>query len=391
VRRRVARGGGHAVNVAPEVVVVGGGVMGCASALALAREGVAVTVLERSVPGAEASSAAAGMLGAQVEARRDDAMFRLCLESRRRFPAWAAALREDTGIDVELRLSGILRVAATAEELSRLRAEAAFQLDGTLDARVVEAPGLAEIEPSVAPDLAGGLWFERDARVDPRILLRALRIAAERRGARFESGAMVKRVVIERDRATGVAFDDGRVLAAGHVVIAAGSWSSLVAGLPVPEGRVRPARGQIVQVRAPSPVLRTVVFGHDAYLCPRDDGRVLIGSTLEFVGFQRGVTAGAIARLLAAAIRLVPSLEGADFDSAWSSFRPYTDDELPLLGPSGVEGLSLATGHYRNGILLAPITGEIASRVARGLPPPVALEPFSALRFAPGSDAPEPT
>lgn len=372
----------RALRAAPDVVVVGGGVMGCASALALARAGVAVTVLERSVPGAEASSAAAGMLGAQVEARRDDAMFRLCLESRRRFPAWAAALRDDTGMDVELRPCGILRVAATADELARLRSEAAFQLESELDARVVEAEGLAAIDPAVAQDLAGGIWFKGDARVDPKVLLRALRIAAERRGARFESGAMVKRVVVEGDRATGVAFDDGRVLSAGHVVIAAGSWSALVQGLPIPEGRVRPARGQIVQVRAPSPVLRTVVFGHDAYLCPRDDGRVLIGSTLEFVGFRRGVTAGAIARLLAAAIRLVPSLEGADFDGAWSSFRPYTDDELPLLGPSGVDGLSLATGHYRNGILLAPITGDIVAQIARGLPPPVALEPFSAQRFA---------
>jgi glycine oxidase len=364
-----------------QVIVIGGGVMGCASAYALARDGADVTVLERSVPGAEASSAAAGMLGAQVEAHRDDAMFRLCLESRRRFPAWAASLREETGIDVELRPSGILRVAVSPAEHRELTARVAFQVEGGLGARVIDADSLASIEPRLASGLAGGVWFEDDARVDPPSLLRALRIAAERRGAKFVSGATVRRLIVEGQRARGALLDDGRPMHADHVVVAAGSWSSSIEGLALPGAGVRPARGQIVLVRTPVPILSTVVFGSGAYLCPRDDGRVLIGSTLEFVGFRRGVTAGAIERLLRAAIELVPGLEDADFDSAWSSFRPYTEDELPLLGPSGVEGLSLATGHYRNGILLAPITGEIVSALARGAPPPVDLTPFSFRRF----------
>jgi glycine oxidase len=195
-----------------------------------------------------------------------------------------------------------------------------------------------------------------------------MRIAAERAGAVFSSGAMVRRVLLDGSVARGVEIEGGEQLRADHVVIAAGSWSNLVPGVPVAADAVRPARGQIIELFAKMPPLRGSVFGKRAYLAPRDDGRVMVGSTLEFVGFERAVTAGAVRDLLAGAIDLVPSLAHAEVTRTWSQFRPYTKNQLPLIGPSSVAGLLLATGHFRNGILLGPV-GRIADLVTgRHLP-----------------------
>lgn len=373
---------GSAAASPPDVLVVGAGVMGCAAAFELARRGVRALVLERSVPGAEASSAAAGMLGAQAEAHADGPLLHLSLASRARFGPWAEALREATGIDVEHRACGVLRVAHDDERASALARDVAWQRAAGLDAEMLDPAAARELEPAIGPDVVGAARFPGDARVDPPSWLRALRIAAERAGARFRSGAVVRRLLVEDARAVGVETEDGEQVLAGHVVVAAGSWSALVPGVELPAGSVRPARGQIVQLLLPAPVLRGIVWGPRAYLCPRDDGRVLVGSTLEFVGFRRGVTAGAIAELTAAAIRDVPALATADFDRAWSSFRPWTSDELPLLGPGGVDRLTLATGHYRNGILLSPITAEIVAALVTGAAPPIDVAPYAPARLA---------
>lgn len=345
----------------PRVVVVGGGVMGCACAWELARAGARVVVLERSVPGAEASSAAAGILGAQVEAHADGPLAALGRESRRLYPAFVRGLARSTGIDVEYRESGVLKVARTPAKASALARSVAWQKPRP---RAVDRAWLRRHEPSLSLDLGGGVLFLGDARVDPRLLLRALHIAASNAGVTFRSGAYVRSVVREDGRATGVLLDDGSMVRGTHVLVAAGSWTSLVGGVGLSEGSVQPVRGQIVELETPEPVLGRVVFGPKTYLVPRDDGRVLVGSTMEFVGYRREVTAGAVRDLLAAALALCPVLEGATLRSTWSSFRPYTPDELPLIGRGDVEGLLLATGHHRNGILLAPVTAAmIASLV----------------------------
>lgn len=369
--------------VAHDVLIIGGGVMGCASALALARKGVQTLVLERSIPGAEASSAAAGMLGAQVEAKEDGPFLRLCIESRARFGDWARSLQELTGIDVQHRRCGVLRVATREDRLSALTDLADWQSRAGLSAEPVDGKRAREIEPELAESIVGGVHFPDDARVDPPSLLKALRIAAERCGARFQTGALVRRVVVEGGRARGVLLEDGERVEAAHVVLAAGSWSTLVEGTELPPATVRPARGQVLELTMPRPVMRGILWGDAAYMSPRDDGRVLVGSTLEFVGFRRGVTAGAIRDLLGGAIGLVPALHAAELSRTWSAFRPYTADEMPLIGPTDVDGLTLATGHYRNGILLSPITGEIVTSCATGEAPPVSLEPFHR-RSSPG-------
>jgi glycine oxidase len=365
-----------------DVVIVGGGLMGSACAWELAREGARVLVLEKSIPGAEASSAAAGILGARAEAHGPGPMAELLRRSLALYPAWDEALREATGIDIELRQSGLLKVARTPAELARLAREAAWMRSEKGACARLTRRAVARLEPSLAP-AAGGLRFAGDARVDPRRLFRAVHLSALRAGARFESGSAVRRVLVESGRAAGVVTDGNVVHRAHRVVIAAGSWSTLVPGVPLTEGSVVPARGQVVELETAAPPLRHVVWGPDAYLVPRDDGRVLVGATVEFVGYRHGVTARGVRDLLARAIALVPSLADATLRGAWSSFRPYTRDELPLLGHTEVEGLLLATGHYRNGILLAPITAAIVRALATGKKPPVDVTPFGALRLAP--------
>jgi glycine oxidase len=356
--------------VTRSVVVVGGGIMGCACAWELARRGVSVTLFERSVPGAEASSAAAGILGASVEHREGGPLARLARESRRLYPAFVRDLVQKTAIDPEYRECGVLQV-----DFARRRSPG-HAPKGRSARRVLDARALRRLEPALSERVASGVLHEGDARVDPRRLLRALRIAAARDGVVIRTGAYVRRVVVEGERAVGIALDDGELVRAKHVVVAAGSWTTLVEGTGLPAGAVVPARGQIVEIETPEPLLRRVVYGPRAYLVPRDDGHLLVGSTLEFVGYRREVTAGAVRDLLAAAIGLVPALAAAEFRSSWSSFRPYTKDERPLIGSSGVAGLVLATGHYRNGILLAPITAAIVGALVRGTRLPLPLSAF---------------
>ena len=359
------------------VVIIGGGVMGCAAAYELSRRGVKVTVLERSVPGAEASSAAAGILGAQVESHQPGPLTELGLLSRKLYPGLVKELERISGISIGYRRSGVLKVAYATGDVASLARDLAWQSRAKLPlARLTRAALLAR-EPALSAELQGGLWFEADATLEPRALLSALRISAEKLGAEFRSGSFVKRVAEQGGRAVGVELDDGSVVSGSHVVLAAGSWTSLLTKADATTPRVVPARGQIVELRTSAPLLSSVLFGPDCYLVPRADGRLLIGSTLEFVGFRREVTAGAVAKLLTAAIRLVPALNDAELSASWSSFRPYTDDELPLLGPSATPGLILMSGHYRNGILLAPISAQIVADCVTNQKPPLDLTPFS--------------
>lgn len=366
----------------PDVLIIGGGIMGTSAAWELAAHGANVVVLERSVPGAEASSAAAGILGAQAEAHAPGPMAELCFASRARYAKFAATLRKETQIDVGYRETGVLRVAFERDALNQLQRDTAWQTKAGQTVQRLTATSLSKLEPELSPRLSGGVRFAADSRVDPKALLRALHIAALARGVRFQSGAFVRRVKLTADRATGVVLDDGRELEARNVVVAAGSWTSLIDGLGMPAGRVIPARGQIVELELPAPPLSNVVFGPGAYLVPRDDGRILVGSTVEFVGYQRDVTAGAVRDLLTHAIALVPALERASLRATWSNFRPYTRDQLPLIGPSKIGGLFLSTGHHRNGILLAPISAEIVRAAVLGQRAPLGLAAFSPERSA---------
>lgn len=362
--------------------------MGSACAWVLARAGATVTVLERSVPGAEASSAAAGILGPHVEAHGPGPMVELMRASGLRHAVWARRLQQATGIDVGYRQCGVLKVSATAPAHRKAAADARWQQGPQHGVAIVSANQVRSLEPALGRT-AGGVLYENDGRIEPPSFFRAVHIAARSAGAVFRTGAYVRQVVTRAGRAAGVALDDGTEIHAATVIVAAGSWTSLIGGTRLAPPAVIPARGQIVELANPAPLVQRLIFGPHCYLVPRDDGRVLVGSTLEFVGYQKDVTAGAVRDLLNAAIALVPALAGATLGRSWSNFRPYTPDELPIIGETDCPGLLLATGHYRTGILLAPITAESIAALAAGKKPPVSLEPFRAgrARIAPARDA----
>ncbi|GMV41386.1 MAG: glycine oxidase ThiO [Myxococcales bacterium] len=370
----------------PDVVIIGGGSVGCAVARALARGGARVEVLERAIPGAEASSAAAGIIGAQGEADSPGPFLDLCLRSRSLYADWTAALEDETGVSVGWRRSGLLHLAHDEVEGRLLTRRVEQQAALGLHAEVLDRAQVLALEPAVDPSVLGAVWFPEDGQVDPRRLVKALAIGAERAGAHFRTGAVARRVVHEGGRVLGVDVD-GVLLPAGTVVLAAGAWSSLVPGAGLPERVVRPARGQLLKLETRSPVLSAVVYSAAGYVVPRADGTVLVGSTLEMVGFHKAVTVSGLAALAAIATGIAPSLGAASVVDSWAGFRPHTGDLLPLLGPTPLHGLLLATGHYRNGILLTPVTAEIiAALVLRG-ESPVDLGPFSMQRLEdPGAD-----
>jgi glycine oxidase len=373
------------------VVIIGGGVIGCACALALSRRGVHAVVLERGAarveaPGETGAStwAAAGIVSAQVATHSDGPLSRLCVAGRSAYPAFAAEIEALSGMDVQLRAAGVMRPAYDEAELAAIRAEVAWQEPAGLRVEHLDAAAARALEPALTHEVVGAVRFPDDPRIDPPSLLAALRVAIERRGAALRFGAEVRRVVTRDGRARGVALADGTTIEADAVVITAGSWSSLVEGSTLPADMVQPARGQIVELRVPEQILRGVVEGRDAYLSPRDDGRILVGSTVELAGYRPVATAAVVRDLLAGAIRLVPALADAGVTRAWSGLRPYTRDELPLLGPTEVEGLFLATAHFRNGVLLAPVTGEIVAALVMKEASPHAIAAFAPSRLAAG-------
>jgi glycine oxidase len=367
------------------VAIVGGGVMGCASALALAKRGAEVVLLERAVPGAEASSAAAGILGAQMEAPGGSPLLDLLVSARAGYGPWAEELRAETGIDIGFRVSGVLHVARNEAERDALAKAVAWQSNEGLTATLLEPKDARAIEPELAADIVAAAHFPDDAQIDPPSLLRALVAAVARAGVTVRSGISVERVIVEGGKCLGVALasdtHEPEELRADATVLAAGSWSSLVPGIGNLVPKVTPARGQIVLLDERPPRLRTIVVGGDAYAVPRGDGRVLCGSTVEFVGFRRDVTAGGVHSILEGTLRVVPGLANATLASTWSSFRPFAVEGVPMIGKSKLPGLFLATGHHRNGILLAKVTGDrVASaiyaseRAGQAIPKPADTE-----------------
>jgi glycine oxidase len=363
-----------------EVLVVGAGVVGCAVAWRLQQAGVRCTVLERSIPGAEASSAAGGILAPQAEADGPGPFLELCLASRALYPAFVRELREVSDVDVAFRPCGVLAVRFDDVGAEEVRQRIGWQRARGLEASWLDAVATRALEPELSPEIHGAAHFPGDAVVDNRLLVSALTIAAVRTGARFVT-TQVHALVERGGRVVGVATDQGE-LGGDAVVVAAGAWTALVPGALGSPGAVRPARGQMVMVRNRAPICRHVVFGAHGYAVPRTDGRLLLGSTVEFAGFEKQVTAGGLAAVLNEGLRLFPGLAGAPVVETWAGFRPHTPDGLPVLGPAPMPGLFLASGHFRNGILLTPITAALLSETILGRPVSLDLTPFRVDRKA---------
>jgi glycine oxidase len=363
-----------------DFVVIGAGIHGCATALKLARAGARVTVLERSVPGAEASSAAGGILSPGVEAQHGGPLLALARESLRRWPAFAEELTAATGIDLAWRAQGTLRILFDENAATTADAEVARLAGLGIDAAWLNGAELRELEPALSTEAVGGFLFRGEAALDPKPLLRALAAAATAAGVQFLTGE-VRRIALESGRAVGVDHVSGR-LDAGAVLLAAGAWAGLVEGSGLPPGAVRPVRGQMVVLAGEPGALGRVVFSPRGYLVPRPDGRVLCGSTMEEAGFERAVTAAGLRQILDMALASAPTLAGARYLESWSNFRPATADGLPILGLAEKPGLFYSTGHHRHGILLAPVSADLVAAALLGEPPALDLAPFSAARLA---------
>lgn len=368
-----------------DAVVIGAGVQGCAVAWRLAQAGRDVLVLERSIPGAEASSAAGGILSPGVEALEPGPFYDLGRASLARYPAFVAELEAATGVSLGHRGGGTLEIALDDQEAQLLAGRAAKIEKAGLPVTVLDDAEVRRLEPGLNPEARGALWFEDEGALDPRQLGRALAIAAQRAGARFLTG-QVRAIRHEGGRVAGVEHEAG-FIDAPVVVLAAGSWSLQVAGHGLPPGAVRPVRGQIAVLDTRPPLLSRVVFSGHGYVVPRADGRVLCGSTMEEVGFEKAVTAGGLRHVLEVGMGIAPALAAAPVVETWSNFRPASPDGEPILGPGAVPGLLYATGHTRNGILLCPITADAVAACALGRAPPVDLSPFSPARLGAGRPA----
>lgn len=364
-----------------DVVVIGGGVIGCAAARALALRGLRTAIVERGGSGRNASWAAAGMLSPLAEADRAGAFLDLLRASRRLYPSFVRELEEESGASVAYRDEGTLLVALDDSDEERLRRRYAWQRDAGLPVEWMEGEAARRLEPGLSERTRSALRFAEDHQVDNRLLYAALERAAERAGVDVRQAEAV-RLVTEEGRAAGVMLGGGEEVRAAWVVVAAGAWSGGLQGLPR-EIPVRPVHGELLALEAVGQSLRHVLDSPRVYLVPRLDGRVIVGATMEEVGFERRVTAGGMNRLLGAAMELVPELGGAAVVETWSGHRPGTPDGRPILGPDpDVPNLVYATGHYRNGILLTPITAEIVEDIIVGEGCRYDLRPFSPDRFS---------
>ncbi|MEU2556316.1 glycine oxidase ThiO [Streptomyces sp. NPDC013313] len=371
-----------------DVLVIGGGIIGLVTAWRAAQRGLATAVVDPE-PGGGAARVAAGMLAAVTELHHgEERLLALNLESARRYPEFAAELTELTGHDLGYRRCGTLAVALDSDDRAHLRELHALQRRSGLDSVWLSGRECRRLEPMLAPGVRGGLRVDGDHQIDPRRLASALVAACERAGVVFHR-CWAERLDVAAGRAAGVTAADGTRLGAGRVVLAGGSLSGRLAGVPddaLPP--VRPVKGQVLRLTVPrryapflSRTVRAVVRGSQVYLVPRENGELVVGATSEELGWDTTVTAGGVYELLRDAHELVPGITELPLTETGAGLRPGSPDNAPLLGPSSLDGLLLATGHYRNGVLLTPVTGDVMAALLAGGELPEAARPFTPERF----------
>ncbi|MGA8366715.1 MAG: glycine oxidase ThiO [Candidatus Acidiferrales bacterium] len=362
-----------------DVVIVGGGVIGASAAFELAAEKLRVAILDRQLPGQEASWAAGGMLSPAPHSPQDISLVPFAKESLGLYPEFIGALEEASGRSAGFARPGALEIfLAPHGEVERDKMVAEHRRLG-LAAEPVSLEDARKFESAISPSARAAAWLPEECTVEPRMLMDAVLEAARQRGVEIRADCRVTSLLCERGRCVGVVAG-GEKIAAGHVVVAAGCYSGLI-GLADEITRepahadgfkhyapTRPVRGQIVALKSPENVhLRRVLRSPRGYLVPQHDGRILAGSTLEEAGFQKHVTAAGVRKILAGALDMMPALEEAEIVETWAGLRPGTPDDLPIIGPTEIEGLFAATGHFRNGILLAPATaGLVREWITRG-------------------------
>jgi glycine oxidase len=363
-----------------DVIIVGGGVIGLSVARELAVQGSSVLVLDRGNPRDATSWAAAGMLAPQSEADGASPFFDLCLASAKLYPDWANHLHEESGIDPEYADSGLLFVASTEEELCRLKRSLEWQQSIGLKGELLSAEAAIRLEPHLTLPLTGAIFLPDECHVTPRRLLEALTGACAGKKVEIRNGVRVLDVMEAGGRVTGVRTSAEQVVG-GKVIIASGVRSPQIGGLS-PTIPVTPRKGQILSLTSDARQFTRMIRWQNAYMVPRRSGELIVGATNEDAGFDRSITPAGVGSLLEHAQQLSSHIADLPIGEIWTGLRPATPDGLPVIGAAGVEGLFYATGHYRNGILLAPITAASVASVMENRPAPVPLEAFAPSRFA---------
>ena len=366
------------------IAIIGGGVCGLGIGWRLAQAGRAVTVVDRGRAGMATSWAAAGMLAPQVEAEpSEEPLLALTLESRSMWADFAAEVEAASDMAVDYRREGTLVVALDRDDVERLRHRYDYQIGLGLDLEWITGAEARRREPHLARGVGAAVFSALDHQVDNRLLSAALREAYLRAGGVLRENIVVREIIHRGGRVTGLRLED-EALAAETVVLAAGPWSRDIPGLPEAlRPPVRPLKGQMLALQMPraAPLLDHVVWGPDIYLVPRLDGRLLIGATVEEMGFDANLTAGGMMDLLRDAWEILPGVYDLPLVESWVGFRPASRDDAPILGATAMTGLIMATGHHRNGILLAPITARaVADTILTG-ETPRSIAPFSLDRF----------
>ncbi|MEV5679879.1 glycine oxidase ThiO [Streptomyces sp. NPDC052164] len=379
-----------------DVLVIGGGIIGLVTAWRAAQRGLRTTVADPE-PGGGAARVAAGMLAAVTELHYgEQLLLGLNVASAARYPEFAAELSAASGQDIGFRACGTLAVALDSDDRAHLRELHALQQRSGLESEWLSGRECRRLEPMLAPGVRGGLRVDGDHQVDPRRLASALLTACERAGVVLRRG-WAERLSVRGGRAVGAVLADGTELAADQVVLAAGSLSGRLAGVPeeaVPP--VRPVKGQVLRLTVPpayapflSRTVRAVVRGSHLYLVPRENGELVVGATSEELGWDTTVTAGGVYELLRDAHELVPGITELPLTETRAGLRPASPDNAPLLGPTALPGLLLATGHHRNGVLLTPVTGDAMADVLTSGELPEVARPFAPGRFASAAPVPQ--
>jgi len=366
------------------ILIVGGGVIGLGTGFELVRQGTPVTLFEKGQAGRGTSWQAAGMLAPDAEIGFEELeLYRLNRESLRRWPSFAQRVEQASGMSVDYREEGTMIVADDRDSAEALRRLYDFQQNHDLDVQWLNGEEAREKEPFLAPRLSAAVYVPSNHQVDNRQFVNALRTAFEAEGGTLHEQTSIDAVVPDEEQPAIVTADGERVTGS-RVVVAAGVWSRQLEGFePGDAPPIRPVKGQMIQLQRKTPFdLRHVVRGPDAYLAPKSNGRVVVGATSEEMGFDTTVTAGAVYDLLEGAWEVVPGIYDLPLEETWAGLRPASRDHAPLLGRSGAPRIVMATGHYRHGILLTPVTAEEIARLVRTGETSSWLEPFSPSRFS---------
>jgi glycine oxidase len=362
-----------------DAVVAGGGVIGASIAFELASEGLSVAVFDAQTPGREASWASAGMISPAPENSTMASLLPISLASVRLYPTFLKRVEELSGKNVGYRKDGALDLFLNGTGQSELDELLALHLGAGLRAEALSGPEAREIEPALTGELRAAVHRPDEASLDNRLLIEAVLEAARHKGAEIFPGNGVKALWTEGTACRGLHLGNGRV-EAKWTVIAAGCFSARIEGV-APYAPVIPAKGQMMALRCDTVHLKKDLWCGHIYLVPRHDGRIIAGSTVEYEGFDRSVTVAGMQKLLTGAINLVPALASARIEETWAGLRPDSPDHLPILGPTDLDGLLIATGHFRSGILLTPVTARLIRDWVTTQKVSEDWAPFSPLRF----------